>query len=32
VKEWVDLFASEDDLLSLAFRQGEVDAAQRLAE
>lgn len=32
VKEWVDLFASEDDLLSPAFRQGEVDVAQRLAE
>ena len=32
VKEWVELFAGEDDLLSPAFKQGEVDVAQRLAE
>ena len=28
----MDLFASEDDLLSPVFRQGEVDVVQRLAE
>jgi len=32
IKEWVELLASEDDLFSPVFRQGEVDVAQRLAE